>query len=276
MLISISTELTPSTTSRSPSPRRNNHSRERNIRPHPRPQEEIPPRRPPSPQNPLQDTTSSQTNPPNSTSPPLTFSNPTLTETAYPPLRKKPSITMPGSLFPRSDSLEPEHNQEDLDIRRMRFLSASEDDHDHEQNLNPLPRTSAAARESEPGPSKYQPATPADEIGPSPWRTRPISSVHDAVQRFTASGGEERDFSLLVAASPAGPIRPESPGITVEKSLSGGSRKGKERAVDDGGNGDEDLAFRVDPTSGWGSGHAGRATERLLRTSWRIHGDCRP
>ena len=88
---------------------------------------------------------------------------------------------------------------------------------------------------------------PRKRIRPSPWRTRPISSVHDALEWFDASGGEERDFSLLVVASPAGNIHPAGQGTTQEKPhlpLSA-SRKGKERAivVDDEG---EDLAFFLD------------------------------
>lgn len=97
-------------------------------------------------------------------------------------------------------------------------------------------------QDSEPGPSSSPHETPEDQTGPSPWRTRPIASVHDAVQRFTASGGEERDFSLLVVTSPAGPADPESPDAALPPG-GGVSRKGKERAVDDG---DEDLAFILD------------------------------
>ncbi|KAG2110984.1 uncharacterized protein F5147DRAFT_110780 [Suillus discolor] len=129
--------------------------------------------------------------------------------TTYPQLHKKPSITMPGSLFPRSDSPQPDSvlrtPQSTLDVDA--------------QDLEP---------------------------GPSPWRTRPIASVHDAVQRFTASGGEERDFSLLVVSSPTGPVDPESSGAVLETPhlpLGGVSQKGKEHAVDDG---DEDLAFILD------------------------------
>jgi hypothetical protein len=141
---------------------------------------------------------------------------------------------MPGSLFPRSDSLEPEHNEEERVISRG-FLSGSDNAHNQERNPDPILHSPESGRESEPGPSRYLDATPADVTGPSPWRTRPIASVHDALKRFNASGGEERDFSLLVVASPA---RPESPGTT---------RKGKERAVVvDDEVGDEDLAFILD------------------------------
>ncbi|KAG0691939.1 hypothetical protein DFH29DRAFT_616458 [Suillus ampliporus] len=237
-------ELTPSVTSRSPSPRRNNHSRGGKVRPRPQ-QETTSSHHPPQ-------ATSSQPNPPSpsnpcTTSPPLPSSHSILTEVTYPTLRKKPSITMPGSLFPRSDSLEPEPD-EGVETRKVRFLSASENTHAHERNPNSIPRTPSGlnAQESEPSPSNSQNANPADETGPSPWRTRPIASVHDAVERFTASGGEEREFSLLVAVSPAGPVSPESPGTIHEKPhspLSSVSRKGKERAVDDG---DEDLAFILD------------------------------
>jgi len=185
----LSTEITPDMPSRSPSPRHTSRSRSRKVRP--RPQDDAP-------------LPSSQS------------------QTTYPQLRKKPSITMPGSLFPRSDSLQPDSvpstPQSNLDVD---------------------------AQDLEPGPSNSQHETPADQSGPSPWRSRPIASVHDAVQRFTASGGEERDFSLLVVTSP-GPVDLESPGTVLETSHSppgGVSRKGKERAVDDG---NDDLAFILD------------------------------
>ncbi|KAG2153957.1 hypothetical protein DEU56DRAFT_772001 [Suillus clintonianus] len=196
-------------------------------------------------QHPPKDQSSSEANPP----PPLHLSHPISAEAAYPQLRKKPSITMPGSLFPRSDSLEPGPDDAEMESRRVRFLSAAEDTRTHERNPNPIPRTPQStldAQDLEPGPSSSQNATPADKTGPSPWRTRPIASVHDAVQRFTASGGEERDFSLLVIASPAGPVDLKSPGTVLEmphSSLGGVSRKGKERAVD---NGDDDLEFILD------------------------------
>lgn len=183
-------ETTPSMPSRSPSPRRTSHSRGRKVRP--RPQDDAP-------------------------------FPPSHSEITYPQLRKKPSITMPGSLFPRSDSLQP-------------------DSVPH----SPQSALGVDAHDSEPGPSNSQHETFADKSGPSPWRTRPIASVDDAVRRFTASGGEERDFSLLVVASPTGPVDPESPGAVLETPhppLGGVSRKGKERAVDDG---DEDLAFILD------------------------------
>ncbi|OAX34382.1 hypothetical protein K503DRAFT_774619 [Rhizopogon vinicolor AM-OR11-026] len=240
-------ELTPSRSSHSPSPRPNSRSRGGMVRPHP--QEHT--ARSPSPQ----DTSSSRANPPpplnthSTSSLPASHRISTATEGGYPTLRKKPSITMPGSLFPRSDSLEPD--PEDVRVTSgMRFLSGSGDARNHERDLNPILHSSPeSGGESEPGPSRYLDETPADKTGPSPWRTRPIASVHDALQRFNASGGEERDFSLLVTASPAGLVRPESPGTTQEKShsLSGVSRKGKERAVVvDDEDGDGDLAFILD------------------------------
>lgn len=177
-------------TSRSPSPRHTSHSRGRKVRP--RPQDDAP----------------------------LPSSH---SETTYPQLHKKPSITMPGSLFPRSDSPQP-----DSVLR------------------TPQSTLDVDAQDLEPGPSNSQHKAPADQSGPSPWRTRPIVSVHDAVQRFTASGGEERDFSLLVVSSPTGPVDPESSGAvlaTPHLPLGGVSQKGKEHAVDDG---DEDLAFILD------------------------------
>lgn len=47
---------------------------------------------------------------------------------------------------------------------------------------------------------------------------------------------------MLVVTSPAGPADPESPGAALPPG-GGVSRKGKERAIDDG---DEDLAFILD------------------------------
>ncbi|KAG2058461.1 hypothetical protein BDR06DRAFT_950253 [Suillus hirtellus] len=186
----VYTEITSSMTSRSPSPRHTSHSRGRKVRP--RPQDDSP----------------------------LPSSH---SETTYPQLHKKPSITMPGSLFPRSDSPQP-----DSVLR------------------TPQSTLGVGAQDLEPGPSNSQHKAPADQSGPSPWRTRPIASVHDAVQRFTASGGEERDFSLLVVSSPTGPVDLESSGAvlaTPHLPLGGVSQKGKEHAVDDG---DEDLAFILD------------------------------
>lgn len=183
----VYTEITSSMTSRSPSPRHTSHSRGRKVRP--RPQDDAP----------------------------LPSSH---SETIYPQLHKKPFITMPGSLFPRSDSPQP-----DSVLR------------------TPQSTLDVDAQDLEPGPSNSQHKAPADQSGPSPWRTRPIASVHDAVQRFTASGGEERDFSLLIVSSPTGPVDPESSGAvraTPHLPLGGVS---KEHAVDDG---DEDLAFILD------------------------------
>ncbi|KAG1791739.1 uncharacterized protein HD556DRAFT_637854 [Suillus plorans] len=182
-------EITSSMTSRSPSPRHTSHSRGRKVRP--RPQDDAPL--------------------------PSSHSEPT-----YPHLHRT-SITMPGSLFPRSDSPQP-----DSVLR------------------TPQSTLDVDAQDLEPGPSNFHHKAPADQSGPSPWRTRPIASVHDAVERFTASGGEERDFSLLVVSSPTGPVDPESLGAvlaTPHLPLGGVSQKGKQHAVDDG---DEDLAFILD------------------------------
>lgn len=81
-----------------------------------------------------------------------------------PTLRKKPSITMPGSLFARTSSLEPE------DLA-----------------------------------SQPQPTGSSLDTYVSPWRTRPVTSVRDAVQRFNVTSGDEADFSLRIPSPQPSP-----------------------------------------------------------------------
>ncbi|KAL4066823.1 hypothetical protein V8B97DRAFT_1867968 [Scleroderma yunnanense] len=144
---------------------------------------------------------------------------------SQPTLKKKPSITMPGSLFPRSSSLEPA----DTPASRLAGPSngASHAAQSHRNQTNPSSLDAFV----------------------SPWRTRPISSVHDAVQRFNVTDGEEADFSLRLPTPHSSPdklccsanllsddanvsfLRLPLPDITPAKPTS--SSKGKERMQDD-------------------------------------------
>lgn len=90
---------------------------------------------------------------------------------------------MPGSLFPRSSSLEP-------DASTSAFIS--------------------------------------------PWRSRPVASVHDAVQRFNITDGEEADFSLRLPTPHSSPVKPLPEADTsLRLAPPSSSAKGKERMQDD-------------------------------------------
>lgn len=116
---------------------------------------------------------------------------------------------MPGSLFARTSSLEPE------DLA-----------------------------------SQPQPTGGSLDTYTSPWRTRPVTSVQDAVQRFNVTSGDEADFSLRIPSpqpSPANlraaPFSDETlPPPTSGSPGSQVSSKGKGHMQDD------DLMFIVGET----------------------------
>ncbi|KIK96565.1 hypothetical protein PAXRUDRAFT_296740 [Paxillus rubicundulus Ve08.2h10] len=167
---------------------------------------------------------------------------------------------MPGSLFPRSSSLEPDGPDGD---RRVHFLfDVPSPAHPSRSPLG------ATEDETEAGPSRINAAadTSAESADPyqtsldqylSPWRTRSVSSVKDAVQRFNTTEGAEADFSLLLPSPHSSPVkavaRSHSDAEPSQKASSGSavptmaSRKGKERARDET---DCDLAFIVGESSG--------------------------
>ncbi|KAH0833166.1 hypothetical protein J3R83DRAFT_12193 [Lanmaoa asiatica] len=177
---------------------------------------------------------------------------------------------MPGSLFPRSPSLLPDQQGGDQCTQAASGVLI------HVQPSRPTYDSDPG--EAEAGPSwTHSSAIPsADSSQPSldqyvsPWRTRSVASVKDAVHRFNATEGAEADFSLMLPSPHSSPAKPVSKARSIDeasphRSSSNSalplstSRKGKERARD-GGN-DDDLDFIV----GRNSGHDGvYAKEREL------------
>ncbi|KAI6129906.1 hypothetical protein EV401DRAFT_1927233 [Pisolithus croceorrhizus] len=164
--------------------------------------------------------------PPPQNEQPKPHSDQTTASAPLPTLRKKPSITMPGSLFPRTSSLEPE----DL---------ASQ--HGGMSSVVDLP-----------GGGETQPTEGSSDAYVSPWRARPVTSVQDAVQRFNVTSGDEADFSLRIPSPQPSPVNfragPHPSDETLPQHRSGSpgpllSSKGKERMQDD------DLMFIVGGTS---------------------------
>lgn len=163
---------------------------------------------------------------------------------------------MPGSLFPRSPSLVPDQ----LDGNQC-TQAASDVLVSVQLSRSPCASDPGGA---EVGPSCTHPSTiphanTADsdylslEQYVSPWRTRSVASVKDAVHRFSATEGAEADFSLMLPSPHSSPAKPVSKARSVDEvsphrpsSSSAAplsSRKGKERARDSGNN--DDLDFIV-------------------------------
>ena len=142
-----------------------------------------------------------------------------------PTLKKKPSITMPGSLFPRSSSLEP-------DTRDNCLLAST--------LTGPSGMANGASSTSQSHSNETDPSSLDAFV--SPWRTRPVSSVHHAIQRFNITAGEEADFSLRLPTPHSSPAKPSAnPPSGADTSLQlasdfvkpSSSAKGKERMQDD-------------------------------------------
>ncbi|KIJ11987.1 hypothetical protein PAXINDRAFT_15170, partial [Paxillus involutus ATCC 200175] len=171
------------------------------------------------------------------------------------PLKKQPSMTMPGSLFPRSSSLEPEESDGD---RRAILFDVPSPAHPSRLPLGAEAGPSRTNASADPSAECADPYQIYMDQYVSPWRTRSVSSVKDAVQRFNTTEGAEADFSLLLPSPHSSPVkgvaRPHSDAEASQKTSSDStarttaSRKGKERARDD--ETDYDLAFIVGETSG--------------------------
>ncbi|KAF8558104.1 hypothetical protein OG21DRAFT_1286076 [Imleria badia] len=188
-------------------------------------------------------------------------------------LKKQPSVTMPGSLFPRSPSLVPDRDQ---------CAQAAS----HVPITVPSPYDSALY-EAEAGPSWTHSSTvPNADFNPSidqyvsPWRTRSVASVKDAVYRFSATEGAEADFSLMLPSPHSSPVKPVSRSRSIDEasprrptsnpaSPHTTSRKGKERARDS--RNDDDLDFIVGGSSGHDGVHAKERELDAAREEQREH-----
>ncbi|KAH7912324.1 hypothetical protein BJ138DRAFT_1171990 [Hygrophoropsis aurantiaca] len=151
-------------------------------------------------------------------------------------LKRRQSITMPGSFLPRSSSLEPE-----LDHGASHAL------------------LSISAQGSESGPSFTAPKSLPEStsaitsdtdgqvpVAPSPWRLNAVSSVKDAIDRFHAGDAKEADFSLLLPSPDNSPVKGKAiAGIsTTHKPSSKGKEKERSRV-------DDSFSFDLDAdTSG--------------------------
>ena len=170
-----------------------------------------------------------------------------------PKLKKQPSFTMPGALFPRSPSLLPDqYAQTTLDLPTSVQVP-------HPPHNNKPDEVEAGPSWSHPhtAPSAHvvDPAEPSLDDYVSPWRTRSVASVKDAVHRFSATDGVEADFSLMLPSPHASPVKPVSKTRSAAESSpqhpnanpapTRSSRKGKERARND-----DDLEFIVGGSSG--------------------------
>ncbi|KAI6042465.1 hypothetical protein EDC04DRAFT_956932 [Pisolithus marmoratus] len=129
---------------------------------------------------------------------------------------------MPGSLFSRTSSLEPE------DLTPQHGSTSS--------TTNPVDGETT------------RPAGGSLDAYVSPWRTRPVASVQDAVQRFNVTSGDEAEFSLRIPSPQPSPVNSRIAPLPSAETLPPLPRpqvstKGKERMQDD------DLMFIVGKTS---------------------------
>ncbi|KAF9533725.1 hypothetical protein CPB83DRAFT_902453 [Crepidotus variabilis] len=127
-------------------------------------------------------------------------------------LKRRPSMTMPGSLFPRSPSMEPEHGHD----QRVRFASKLLES----PAVWHSPKKRVSSREQNKSSQHSQRAfTPSA----SPPRRRNLdASVKAAVDRFHE---DEADPSILLPS-------PQTSPHTLRKQQYSKGRKGKERAIE--------------------------------------------
>ena len=189
-------------------------------------------------------------------------------------------MTMPGSLFPRSPSLVPE--KPDGGQRTQATSNVP---------VPVRPSYDNDPDEAEAGPSWTHSSTipSADPVDPkqhsrdhynSPWRTRSVASVQDAVHRFNITEGAEADFSLMLPSPHASPVKPISKARSVNETSphrptssfvppATTSRKGKERARDS--RNDDDLDFIVCGSAGHDGVHAKERELDAAREEQREH-----
>lgn len=152
------------------------------------------------------------------------------------------------------------------------------------------PSNASDSGEAEAGPSWTQSSTvpSADSADPtqpsldqyvSPWRTRSVASVKDAVHRFNVSEGTEADFSLMLPSPHSSPAKPVSKTCSVDEASPHhpssssapppSSRKGKERARHS--RNDDDLDFIVCGSSGHDGVYAKERELDAAREEQREH-----
>lgn len=186
-----------------------------------------------------------------------------------PKLKKQPSLTMPGSLFPRSPSLLPDQAES---TQAVPTVSISVQPSDPRKAGRSLTHSSTV--------SSTDPSPPSLDQYVPPWRPRSVASVKDAVNQFKATEGAEADFSLMLPSPQSSPVKPISSARSIDEvsphrptsSFSApfsASRKGKERARDS--RHDDDLDFIVCGNSEQNGVHAKERELNAAREEQREH-----
>ncbi|KAJ6612270.1 hypothetical protein B0H10DRAFT_2053028 [Mycena sp. CBHHK59/15] len=144
-------------------------------------------------------------------------------------LRRRPSFTMPGSLFPRSASMDPESPPEYADPRQVRFAP---------DIISPATRR----RPEIEGPLETSPSP--TRAPTTPLRPRTVPSVKAAVERFHV-GADNADPSILLPSS-KGKRKAEAPTEEADELPRIPAKdKGKARACDLGDDADTSGEVRV-------------------------------
>ncbi|KAI0048952.1 hypothetical protein FA95DRAFT_971655 [Auriscalpium vulgare] len=134
-------------------------------------------------------------------------------------LKRRPSITMPGSLFPRSPSLDPDDHDES---RRVRFAS-----------LHPSPASEA---EASPDPARRYVEYEVPLAGPSNTPERPQqahASATPARPRSNSGSGTAPASDAVLPSPQSSPSRRFSPAAHGYSELSMSEKaRGKQRAVE--------------------------------------------
>lgn len=115
------------------------------------------------------------------------------------PLRRRPSMTMPGSLFPRSSSIEPDSSPRCLgeEQRRVRFATGITSPLHRDIHQDGGGEKIMAGPSHLPQDSQAKTSREAEEVAKSPLRPRAVPSVKAAVERFHVNRDEVGPSILL-------------------------------------------------------------------------------